>query len=156
MLWFCTLHVLVYVVLPICLSWEIKYVYVGLYIMYACVVCWAFLHLVYILVGSCERLMEHPILGEWCALWPHNPKNVCTWGIPSSFDITRLSSHYVVYLLMRNPNSKVSINYLLLVPLLHLGKFFIGITLWGSNILCAYYKPRKCVNLRYCHLELIV
>ena len=32
---------------------------------------------------------------------------------------------------------------------------FRGITLWGSNMLCVYYKPRKCVYLRYCHLELI-
>jgi hypothetical protein len=26
------------------------------------------------LVGSCERLMDHPILGEWYALALHNPK----------------------------------------------------------------------------------
>ena len=30
------------------------------------------------------------------------------------------------------------------------------ITLWGSNKLCAYYKPRQCEHVRYCHLELIV
>ena len=32
----------------------------------------------------------------------------------------------------------------------------IDITLWGSNMLCVYYKPRKCVHLRLCHLELIL
>ena len=41
---------------------------------------------------------------------------MCTWVIPSSIDITRLSSRYVVCLLMRNSNSKLSINYLLLDP----------------------------------------
>ena len=30
------------------------------------------------------------------------------------------------------------------------------ITLWGSNKLCAYYNPRKCEHVRYCHLELIL
>jgi hypothetical protein len=30
------------------------------------------------LVGSCERLMDHPILGELYALALHNSKNVCT------------------------------------------------------------------------------
>ena len=30
------------------------------------------------------------------------------------------------------------------------------ITLWGSNMLFVYYKPRKCEHMRYCHLELIL
>ena len=30
------------------------------------------------------------------------------------------------------------------------------ITLWGSIMLCAYYKPRKCEYWRLCHLELIL
>ena len=32
----------------------------------------------------------------------------------------------------------------------------MNITLWGSNMLCAYHKPRKCEHMRYCHLELIL
>jgi len=42
MFWFCTLHVVVYVVLLIFLSWVIKYVKVSLHIMYFCALCWAF------------------------------------------------------------------------------------------------------------------
>ena len=89
-----------------------------------------------------------------CAL--RNPIKVGTWGIPLSIDITRLSSRYVVCLLMRNSNSKLSINYLLLDRYFSSCLSLFGITLWGSNMLSAYYKPRKCVYLRYCHLELIL
>ena len=64
------------------------------------------LHLVLFLVGSCERLMEYPLWGSGVLCAPHNPINVCTWVIPSSIDISRLSSRYVVCLLMRNSNSK--------------------------------------------------
>jgi hypothetical protein len=61
-----------------------------------CVLWGALLYLVYILVGSFEWLMDYPILGEWYALAFHNPKNVCTWGIPPSIDIARLASLYMV------------------------------------------------------------
>ena len=58
-------------------------------------------------------------------------------------------------MLMRNSNSIMSINFLSCFCLpLALKKIWI-ITLWGSNKLCAYYKPRKCEHVRYCHLELI-
>lgn len=39
---------------------------------------------------------------------------------------------------------------------LPLVKICWGITLWGSKMLCAYYKPRKCEHVRYCRLELIL
>ena len=87
MLWFCTFHVFVYVVLPTCLSWVIEYVYVGLHIMYMCVVHWAFVHLVCILVGSYERLMEYPIVGEWCALCTSQSYKCVYMRIPSSIDL---------------------------------------------------------------------
>ena len=61
MCWFCTLHVIVYVVLPTCLP---CFLYVGWHIMYNCSLL-SLLHLVHILVvGSCEKLMDYPILGE--------------------------------------------------------------------------------------------
>ena len=59
-------------------------------------------------------------------------------------------------MLMRNSNSTMSINHLSLdfICLLFESKWFI--TLWGSNMPCAYSKPRKCEHVRYCHLELIL
>ena len=57
-------------------------------------------------------------------------------------------------LLMRNSNSIMSINFLYL-DFLPLVKYWF-ITLWGSNMLCEYYKPRKCEHVRSCHLEFIL
>ena len=55
------------------------------------------LHLIYILIGSFERLMDYSIVGECDVLWAaHNLNSVCTWGIPPRIDIARLSSLYVV------------------------------------------------------------
>ena len=65
-----------------------------------------------------------------------------------------LSMWYVI--LMRNSNSIMSISYLLLNYILSLVTIKWIITLWGSNKLCAYYNPRKCEHVRYCHLELIL
>jgi hypothetical protein len=64
-----------------------------------------------------------------------------------------VSIWYVI--LMRNSNSisPLIISSWIYLPLVE-NKWFI--ILWGSNILCAYYKPRKCEHLRYCHLELIL
>lgn len=33
-----------------------------------CVLCLSLLHPLYILIGSCEKLMDYPILREWCSL----------------------------------------------------------------------------------------
>ena len=42
--------------------------------------------------------MDYPIVGSDVLCTPHNPINVYTWGIPLSFDASRLSSVYVVCL----------------------------------------------------------
>ena len=70
-----------------------------------------------------------------------------------------ISQDYLVTMwcvkLMRNSNSKW--------PLIISSRILIAscwkemnITLWGSNMLFAYYNPRKCENMRLCHLELIL
>jgi hypothetical protein len=94
------------------LFWVIKYVLVG------CTSCTGvliepFAYCLYF-VGSCERLMDHPILGEWYALAFHSPKNMCTWGIPLSVYILNYLVSMWYVMLMRNSNSIMSINYLML------------------------------------------
>ena len=110
----------------------------------------------FILVGSFERLMDYPILGECLCFWYSTILKMCVheeYYIVLIFQDNLVSMWYVM--LMRNSNSLVSINHLQLdiLPLVY--KIWI-ITLWGSNALCTYYKPIKCEHPRYCHLELIL
>ena len=152
--WFCILHVFVYVVLPTCFILSNQLCACWLHTMYGCY-CWAYCILIYLL-GSWEWLMDHPILGEWYALALHNPKYVCTWGIPLSVYILNYLVSMWYVMLMRNSNSIMSINFssCFCLPLALKKIWFI--TLWGSNKLCAYYKPRKCEHVRFCHLELML
>ena len=78
-----------------------------------------------------------------------------SWEIQLSVDIFILSTIYVVCHSHENSISIMSINFSswFCFPLA-LNKWII--TLWGSNKLCAYYKPRKCEHMRFCHLELIL
>jgi hypothetical protein len=67
------------------LFWVINYVHVGLHTMYGCS-CWAYC----ILFISCWLLWEiigPSHFGGVICFALHNPKNVCTWGIPLSVDI---------------------------------------------------------------------
>ena len=78
-----------------------------------CVLCLSLLHLVFILVGSCERLMDYSILGECDLLWaPHDPK-ICVheeYHLELIFQDYLVSTWYVMN--MRNSNSRMSINVL--------------------------------------------
>ena len=73
------------------------------------------LHLVCILVGSCERLMDHPILGGVMCFGHFTILKVCAH---EEYHLVLILQDYLVsmwyVLLMRNSNSKMSINYLLL------------------------------------------
>jgi hypothetical protein len=109
----------------------------------------------FILLGSCERLLDHPILGEWYALH----FTILKMCVHEEYHLVLIFKDYLVsmwyVILMRNSNSIMSINHLVgfYLPLVK-NKCFI--TLWGSNMLCAYYKPIKCVYLRLCHIVLIL
>src|SRR4051812_37291700 len=101
------------------------------------------LFLVGILFVSSEGLMDYSVLGE-CHAWAfHNPK-MCVHEenhLVVLLHVYLLSMWYVS--LMRILYSIMSINtsILFFLPLVVISWF---ITLWGSHILCAYYKPRKC------------
>ena len=90
-------------------------------------------------------------------LWAlHDPK-MCVheeYHLELIFQDYLVSMWYVMR--MRNSNSMMTINYLLLDSYLPLVENSWYITLWGSSMLCAYYKPRKCEHVRFCHLELIL
>ena len=113
--WFCTLLVFLCVVLSTYLFWVIKYVYVGLHTMYVWVCVEPLYQLAYILIGSFweNNGLSH-FRGVICSLAIHNPKNVCTWEIPLSIDITRLSSLYVVCHSHEKFRFYMFMNYLLL------------------------------------------
>ena len=100
--------------------------------------------------------MDYPILGEWYALWQFTILKMC---VHEEYHLVLIYQYYLIsmwyVMLMRNSNSIMSINYLLLDYILPLVNIKWITTLWGSNKLCAYYKPRKCEHVRYCHLELI-
>ena len=85
----------------------------------------------------------------WLLLW-----NWLIWLPRICFDLTLICLpriFWILYCSTRNLFCAFSSCFCL--PLA-LKKFWV-ITLWGSNKLCAYYKPRKCEHVRYCHLELI-
>ena len=100
--------------------------------------------------------MHYPILGECLCFWYSTILKIC---VHEGYHIVLIFQDYLVsmwyVMLMKNSNSIVYIYHLLLDILPLVGKKWI-ITLWGSNKLCAYYKPRKCEYLRYCHLVLIL
>ena len=106
------LHMLVLYLAYVCICCAL--LYDGLHTMYMCSCVEPLLHLMCILFCYFERLMVHPILGEWCPLGTHNPI-MCVHEEYHLVLILRLSSLYVVCMLMRNSNSIMSINYLLLV-----------------------------------------
>jgi hypothetical protein len=103
---FVPLHEFVYIVLPTCFILSNQVCVCWLHTMYGCS-CWAIFAYCLYLVGSCEILMDHPILGEWYALAFHNPKNMCTWGIPLSVYILNYLVSMWYVMLMRNSNSNV-------------------------------------------------
>ena len=91
------------------------------------------------------------------ALWLFTILKMC---VHEEYHLVLIYQYYLVsmwyVILMRNSNSIMSISYLLLDYILSLVTIKWIITLWGSNKLCAYYNPRKCEHVRYCHLELIL
>lgn len=58
-------------------------------------------------------------------------------------------------ILMRNSNSKCPLIIFSWTLFASCWKE-MNITLWGSYMLVAYHKPKKCEHMRYCHLELIL
>ena len=98
------------------LSWEIKSMDVRLRTMYLCL-CWSLFASCCILYGSCEWLMDYPILGEWYALGNVTSLKMCVheeYHLVLILQVYLVSMWYVI--LMRNSSSIMSINYLLLVP----------------------------------------
>ena len=74
-----------------------------------------YLNIFVILFGSCEKLMDYPILGEWCVFWAfHNPK-IC---IHEGYHLLLILQDYLVsiwyFILMRISNSIMSINCIML------------------------------------------
>ncbi len=88
------------------LSWEIKSMYVGLHTMYLCSFL-SLLHLVGILYGSCEILMDYPIMGEWYAFGNFIILKMC---VHEEYHLELILQDYLVsmwyVILMRNSNSK--------------------------------------------------
>ena len=138
------------VVLSTYLSWGIKYVYVGLHNMYVWVCVEPLYQLAYILICSFWETngLSH-FGGVICSL----QFTILKMCVHEEYHLVLIYKYYLIsmwyVMLMRNSNSIISINYLLLDYI----KWII--ILLGSNKLCAYYKPRKCEHERYCHLELI-
>ena len=103
-----------------------------------------------------EWLMEHPILGEWYALCISLSLKMCVHGY---HHLVLILHDYLVTMwcvkLMRNSNSKWPLIISSRILMASCWKQMI-ITLWGSNMLFVYYNPRKCENMRLCHLELIL
>ena len=88
--------------------------------------------------------MDYSVLGE-CHAWAfHNPK-MCVHE--KNHLVVILLSLCGLFLSLETQVSIMSINTssLIFLPLVEISWF---ITLWGSHMLCAYYKPRKCEHLR--------
>ena len=82
--------------------------------MYVCVLS-LYCIFAFILVGSFERLMDYPILGECLCFWYFTILNMCVY---EEYHIVLIFQGYIVsmwyVMLMKNSNSIVSINHLLL------------------------------------------
>ena len=137
------------------LSWEIKSMYVCLHIMYFVLVfepIASYLYLNWLLweINGLSRF------GGVICLLHFTILKMCVY---EEYHLELILQDYLVsmwyVILMRNSNSMMSI--IISSSILFAScekKWFI--TLWGSNMLCAYYKPIKCVYLRLCHIELIL
>ena len=147
MLWFCTKYVFVCVVpymlilcIQVCLFRDI---------IYLCVFALSLMHLDDILFGSFGVINGSSHFG-----------GVICLGISLAFfkmcvheyhHLVLLLQDYLVtvwcVILMRNSNSKWPLIISSWILVASYGKQMY-ITLWGSNMLFVYYKPRKCEHLR--------
>ena len=151
MCWFCCLHMLVYVVFPTCLSWfSSMCMLVALHVHVLGVEPWLHLVLSYWLLWEINGSSHFG--GVTCFVH----FTILKMCVHEEYHLVLIFCDYLVsmwyVMLMRNSNSTIPINHLLLdfICLLYENKWFI--TLRGSNMPCAYFKPRKCEHLRYCHL----
>ena len=155
MFWFCTKYVFVFGVPHAWLFCVFKYVYV-FGTSFTCVFCFEpLMHLDDILFGS-FRVVNGTSHFGWVTCLAHlSNLKIC---VHEYYHLVLILQDYLVtmwcIILMRNSNSKC--------PLIisSWGCFSsykkMNITLWGSNMLLLHITILGNVNMRWCHLELIL